>query len=155
MDGPVTENGRPTTASIDRRVERLEHAQAETDRKIDQVSMQVGFVKEMMDLKFTSIEAFMKRIEEMIADATKNAGDIRANPLGRQVDDRLAKLERRADELISSERIVKLEDKVEILDDNAVRAAGLGGVVRAYVIPALALILSGIAILVGLSSGGT
>jgi hypothetical protein len=96
------ENGRATTQTIDRRVAKLEDLQAETDRKVDNLDLKVGYMKDMVDLKLTSVQNSVAKIETMIDDAMKQAGDIRSNPLGRQVDDRLVRHGNEIDELTES-----------------------------------------------------
>jgi hypothetical protein len=137
MSDDLEHPGRPTTASIDRRVGRLEDAQAATDRKVDQLALQLGYVKDLMEMKLTTMQsaidanasrfdALATKIEGMIADATKNAGDLRANPLGRQIDDRLK----------------ELEGTVEAHDKALNQYQGFGYGLRAYVLPVLAFALS-------------
>ena len=141
MDG----DSRPTTASIDRRVERLELAQAETDRKVDQVALKMEYMSELMSLKFSSMESsqsamgskldtFMTKIDALIAEGMKQASDLRAMPLGRQVDDRLLRLEQQADQ---AENFIS-------------QARGFGGTFRLYVLPVLAMVVAITAVLVRL-----
>ena len=91
-----TNNTRPTTASIDRRVERLEIAQSETDRKVDALGSKLSFLEEFMKLQFdglrvglsaqqTEFKAFVNRIDALILEGTKQSGDLSSTPAGRQI----------------------------------------------------------------------
>lgn len=130
-----TENdhARATTATIDRRVERLEQ--------------QVGFMRELMDLRFAAVEsavtansqkldAFILKIETLITDALKQSADLRAQPLGRQVDDRL----------------VAVESRVSEIDRYVLSQQGFGAAVRSYVLPVASVVVSILALAMWLQS---
>jgi len=96
---------RPTTASIDRRVERLELSQAATERKVDELTAKLGYMEEFLKLKFsvleagqstqtTRFEAFTSKIDAMIHETVRQAGDLEASAVGRGVSRRLVELER-------------------------------------------------------------
>ena len=100
---------RPTTASIDRRVERLEASQAATDRKVDSLSERLGYMDDFIKLRFSTVEAainaqsskldvFMSRIESLMLEAARSAGDLEATAAGKQVNGRLKAIETLADE---------------------------------------------------------
>lgn len=128
---------RPTTASIDRRVERLEIAQADTNRKVDQLGVEMRFMKEFMETKFSVVELslgnhstkfdnFVMKIEGMIAESLKAQGDIEATPIGRQVSSRLA----------------SLEGRIDNLDTFLDQFRGFGSGFRFYILPVAAIALS-------------
>jgi hypothetical protein len=131
---------RPTTASIDARVGRLEAAQAETTRKVDQLDIKMEFLGELMKLKFSAIEtgvgavngkldAFIVKIDGMVADGLKQSTELTASPLGRLVD----------------KRLTVLEGKADVADRLIVASSSFGGFVRMYAVPVAALALSLIA----------
>lgn len=105
MDSQPT---RASLASVDARVARLEQAQADTDAKIGLISLEQQHTRELMNSKFSTLEAtlnaqgskldqFIQRIEAMILDATKQSGDLTSSPVGRLVDGRLVRLEAKAE----------------------------------------------------------
>lgn len=95
---------RASLSSVDARVARLEAAQAETDAKIGLIQLEQQHTRELMTSRFSTLEValtsqsqkldqFITRVETMILDATKSAGDLTASPVGRQVHERITKLE--------------------------------------------------------------
>ena len=99
---------RATMASVDARVARLEQAQADTDGKIGLIQLEQTHTREIMTARFTALEVgqtaqtqkldqFITRIETMILDATRSSGDLTSSPAGRQVHERLTKLETRSE----------------------------------------------------------
>lgn len=133
-DTPET---RPTNASIDRRVEKVEDAvhklelsHIELDRKIDRLEMGQTHMKEILSSRFSTIESgqmsqanktdavgkkldsFMDEIHKMVADSLKTAGDIEATPVGRLVKEELDKLDTGREN--NSKRIDALEKKFYI-----------------------------------------
>lgn len=104
MSDETVSNGRASIASVDARVARLEDAQAKTDGTLVLVQAEQTHLRELISARFQTIEnslaaqgskldQFVTRIEAMILDATKQAGDLTASPVGRQVHDRITKLE--------------------------------------------------------------
>jgi len=103
-----TQPSRATMASVDARVARLEQSQAETDRNISLIQLEQQHMRELMTSRFTTLEvaingqgqkldSFIARIETMVLDATKSAGDLTSSPVGRQVHERLTKLETKSE----------------------------------------------------------
>lgn len=102
---------RASVASVDARLARLETAQAEqvkaqagTDAQIKLIQLEQQHMRELMNSRFTTIENgivsqgrklddFIARIEGLMTEAMKTAGDLTATPVGRQVSDRLSKVE--------------------------------------------------------------
>lgn len=150
---------RPTTASIDRRVERLELAQerlgvaqAETDRKVDQLDAKVEYIKEFMSLRFTGLEnslatsvarfdAFTSKIEALIVKGMEQQADLDASPLGRSINRRIGELEGLAERLVEpTELRGKLADIQAQLDthDSALdQLRGAGAGFRLFVLPVI------------------
>ena len=105
----VTDSERPTTASIDGRVARLEAAQAATDRKVDSLAEKLSYMDDLIKLKFSTVEAsigaqsakldsFMARIDKLIEEGLRTAGDLDSTPVGRSVNKRLSEVERITDD---------------------------------------------------------
>lgn len=133
---------RATTASIDRRVERLEIAQTEMDRKVAALDVKVDYIRQFMELRFSTLEAslgatgakldaFMAKIDTMTQDNMQKQADLDASPLGRQVSKRLSDLEEQADKAAGF----------------MTTARGLGYIISAYVVPAVAVTISTLALL--------
>lgn len=123
-------NHRETTATLGRRVERLERGQ-------DALSIRVESFKEVVDLKLEMIlnkvntnsaelEAFIMKIENLIKEGLEKQADIRSTPLGRQLDDRLN----------------KMEAEVQSSREDRLNRQSLGYTVKTYIIPVLAIIAS-------------
>lgn len=131
---------RPTTASIDRRVERLEASQAATDKKVDELTFKLGYMDEFNKLKFGTLEAqngalsskldsFMARIDQLITDSYKQAADLQATPLGRQIDGRLTRVETDTDKHQSD--IDRVQGAIWLVRGMAMIGAALGGIATA------------------------
>jgi hypothetical protein len=128
---------RPTTASIDRRVERLEQAQTEMDRKVAALDVKVDYLKELMTLRFSALEAsisvqgskldtFMAKIESLIQEGMKQQGDLDASALGRSINKRITALE-------------EGEEKHEVLLH---QFQGFSALIRFYLLPIAAIAIS-------------
>lgn len=130
-------NSRPTTASIDRRVERLEIGQAETTRKVDALGVQMDYLKELTTMRFasmdttlaahgTKLDLFITKIDALILRGQEQAGDLSSTPMGRSLEKRISSLEISRD-----------------ANDDAMQAVrGFGSGFRQYVIPSIAVVLS-------------
>ena len=106
---------RATTASIDRRVERLEVAlesqrasMSALERKVDSSIEHQGYTDELLRMKFTGLEAgqstasakfdaFVARFDNTMAEAMRSAGDLEATAVGKLVNTRLARVEDRTE----------------------------------------------------------
>jgi len=135
---------RASLASVDARVARLEQAQAETDAKIGLIQLEQQHTRELMNSKFATLEAtmnantskldqFIARIENMILDATKQSGDLTASPVGRQVD----------------QRLTRLEAKTEIAESFMDRLNGMGTAMRWVIGTSVIGFLTGLLALLG------
>lgn len=127
---------RPTTASVDRRIERLEDAVShlqdsynELDRKIDKVDLNQQHLKEILDARLAThsakIEALSVKIDTAITlkldglidmitkaqiEGAKIMGDINSTPAGRLVSEEIRELKEGREE--NNLRINKLENKI-------------------------------------------
>ena len=128
---------RPTNASIDRRVEKVEEAVHKLEvshnemlRKIDRLELGQDHLKEIISARFSTIESgqvaqglktdavgekldsFINKIDAMVSEALKTSGDLEATPVGRRVKEDLDDLETgRAN---NSKRITSLEKKFAV-----------------------------------------
>jgi hypothetical protein len=102
---------RPSISSVDARVARLEEAQQRLEaRQLEQagamslITQEQKHLREIVDARFTSIESglqvltgkfdtFVGRMEALIDKGMEQQGDLKASPLGRQIDERLIKTE--------------------------------------------------------------
>jgi hypothetical protein len=140
VEEAVSTNGRASLQTVDARVARLEEAQRSTDIAITNIQSEQVHLRELMMARFSTIETtltaqggkldtFIGRIENMILDATRSAGDISASPAGRLVHDRL----------------IKLETKSEIHDTFIDQAKGMGTAMRWVIGSSLVGFLTGLA----------
>lgn len=94
-----------TTASIDRRVERLEGLVAEQSNAISLLSAEQKHLRELMTMQFdgldaqlklqgAKLDAFISRIDTFIDSTNRQSGDLQATAVGRAVDERLDNLEK-------------------------------------------------------------
>jgi hypothetical protein len=148
MTSDEDQHARPTTASIDRRVERLELAQAETTRKVDALGVSMDFLKELMGLKFAGLESalasqnskldvFIAKIDGLIEKGQEQAVDLDASPLGRAIGRRLS----------------SLEASREAHDDVLGAMGGFGAGIRQYVVPIISVSVAAAALVVALRGG--
>lgn len=104
-------NQRPSISTVDARVARLEDAQSrlearqlEQDGMIRLIQQEQGHLREIVNARFTTIEQqlnanaskldnFIGKIDTMISEGMKQQSDLKASPLGRQIDERLTKVE--------------------------------------------------------------
>lgn len=137
---PDEPHERPTTASIDRRVERLESSQAETDRKVDLLASKLGYLDDLIKLKFTTVEAaigaqsakldsFMAKMDALVLESTRQSSDLEGTPIGRQVSSRLSKVEITTDEHQSE--LDKVEGAIWLVRGIATAGMALGGIATA------------------------
>lgn len=105
------ENVRPSISSVDARVGRLEEAQSRLEaRQLEQdgvmrlIQLEQTHIREIMTSRFIALEGqltaystkldnFIGRMDALISEGMKQQGDLKASPLGRQLDERLAKIE--------------------------------------------------------------
>jgi len=102
------QQARTSIASVDARVARLEAAQAETDNKIGLIQLEQTHTRELMTARFATLETgqiaqtqkldqFIMKVEGLIMESIKGSGDLTASPAGRQVQERLVRLEAKAE----------------------------------------------------------
>lgn len=102
---------KPSISSVDARVGRLEEAQGRLEaRQLEQdgvmklIQLEQTHIREIMTSRFVSLESsvashgtkldgFIGRMETLIAEGMKQGADLKASPLGRQIDERLQKTE--------------------------------------------------------------
>ena len=102
---------RPSISSVDARVARLEEAQGRLEaRQLEQdgvmklIQLEQTHIREIMTSRFVSLEGtlqshgskldnFIGKMETLIAEGMKQGMDLKASPLGRQVDERMQKTE--------------------------------------------------------------
>lgn len=96
-------SGRITTASIDRRVERLELTSADMQRTIDRLELGQDHLRELVNARFTAIDGAISAqglrtesinskidnlttyIQNLINDAYKQSGDVNSTAAGRAI----------------------------------------------------------------------
>jgi hypothetical protein len=133
---------RPSTASIDRRVERLEISHAEMQRTVDRLEVGMANLKEVMGLRFSGIEAAHratdiqitslaekvditnKFIQSAIAESNKMASEVDATPAGRLVSAEIKELQTSRES--TDKRLSKIEAKIYV-------AAGALGILMTIV----------------------
>lgn len=104
MSEEVSTSGRASLQTVDARVARLEEAQGRTDQTLAILGAEQKHLRELMTSQFQTVntaitaqggklDAFISEIRSMILEATRNAGDLSASPVGRDVDKRLTALE--------------------------------------------------------------
>lgn len=90
------ENGRATTQTLDRRVERLEVASAEMGRTVDRLQMGQEHMRELMSARFTSVEAgqvttnakldqLTAYLASLVAEAQKSQVNWRDTPPAKEI----------------------------------------------------------------------
>ena len=102
---------RPSISSVDARVARLEEAQGRLEaRQLEQdgvmklIQLEQTHIREIMTSRFVSLEglvqghgtkldSFIGRMEALVAESMKQGSELKASPLGRQVDERLSRAE--------------------------------------------------------------
>jgi uncharacterized coiled-coil protein SlyX len=128
---------RETVASLGRRIERLEGITSEQDKKLDRLDFRVASIHDLMELKFTTLatqnettsrklDNFMEKIDLLISKGLEQQGDLEATALGRQVSKRLVELEGIA------LKNTKFRES----------ARGVGYLLSAYILPAVAVTVS-------------
>lgn len=129
-------NGRATTATLDRRVERLEVAQAETNRTVDRLVLGQDHLRELVLARFSTIDAtsanantkldrlfglFQEDAQKTAAaeiERQKSAANWRDTPAGREYTAEMNVLRTKRD--IDSSRIESIEKRQYLI------AGGLG-----------------------------
>lgn len=103
VDDDVT-NGRATTASIDRRVERLEESQGIMQSAINALSTDVQLLKsdlshirDLMGSRFSTVEATLStlaaKLDQLLTLGQSWAGDLTQTPAGRMTMEAMTRLE--------------------------------------------------------------
>jgi len=97
----MTEGERATTASIDRRVERLEQAQAEMAQQIALVQLEQSHLKELVNSRFSSLESAIGMLGAKLDSITTliqaASADAMATPAGRNALATLTQLQAQVD----------------------------------------------------------
>lgn len=118
-------NGRATTATLDRRVERLETAQAETNRTVDKLALGQDHLRELVLARFSTLDAQaantstkLDRLFELFQnDNLQQARDLsnwRDTPPGKEYTAEMAGLKEQRDS--DSKKLEKIDLRQQVIE---------------------------------------
>lgn len=143
MTDAADNSPRPTTASLDARVARLE-------LQVIEVAGEQKHMKEMLELRFDNLgktveaqgsemRAFIARMDSMISQSLQQSGDVSATAAGRQVLKELNDLR---------EKSAVNASKLQTLSDLAAQQRGAGQLFVRYILPTASLAFALVSLLI-------